>query len=168
VTPNAATRQRLAFMSRIVDKEVRLLLDTRRRLFTPDMNAQRLQALESDPVLADRIEAFVSRFWRLQDTVGDKLLPLTLAALGEKVGPFADNLDRAERLGWIASSDAWFAMRALRNQMVHEYVEDPQLLWQAIVAGSQFTDDLVRAALALIDEGRRRGWLDANPPGPAV
>lgn len=39
-----------------------------------------------------------------------------------------DNLDRAERLDLIKSTDDWLTMRKLRNQMVHEYVEDPEIL----------------------------------------
>lgn len=41
-------------------------------------------------------------FWRLQDTIGDKLIPALLRALGEPQGAVIDNLDRAERLGWLA------------------------------------------------------------------
>ena len=35
-------------------------------------------------------------------------------------------------LGWLESADAWMAMRKLRNQMVHEYVEDPTVLCDAM------------------------------------
>lgn len=79
--------------------------------------------LETDPDLAERVEAFVGRFGRLQDTVGDKLLPLLLTALGEKTGAAIDNLDRAERLRLVHSTDEWINMRNLRNQMVHEYTD---------------------------------------------
>lgn len=81
------------------------------------------------------MEAFVGRFGRLQDTVGDKLLPLLITALGEKASAAIDNLDRAERLGLLRSADELMAMRNLRNQMVHEYVEDPEVLISALRAG---------------------------------
>ena len=71
------------------------------------------------------MEAFVSRFGRLQDTLGDKLLPQLLSALGEKISAVIDNFDRAEQLGLIASADEWMTMRSLRNQMVHEYRRPP-------------------------------------------
>ena len=51
------------------------------------------------------MEAFVGRFGRLQDTLGDKLLPAYLAAEGEFPGTALDNLDRAERLGLLPSAD---------------------------------------------------------------
>jgi len=69
------------------------------------------------------VDAFVARFGRLQDTLGDKLLPAWLAAHGEKTATFIENLDRAEQLGLVEDAQAWIDMRRLRNQMIHEYVE---------------------------------------------
>jgi len=86
-------------------------------------------------LLAERLDAFVSRFGRLQDTVGDKLLPALLNALGESSGPALDNLDQAEKFGLIDSSDNWMEIRRLRNQMVHEYIEDLAVLSSALRSG---------------------------------
>lgn len=99
-------------------------MTTDQRLFGDPFTPERAGQLESDPDLAERVEAFVGRFGRLQDTVSDKLLPVLLVALGETPAAAIDNLDRAERLGLIVSADEWMTMRKLRNQMVHEYVED--------------------------------------------
>ena len=49
-----------------------------------------------------------------------------------------DNLDRAERLGIIASADEWMTMHSLRNQMIHEYVENPLVLTNALQTGHAF------------------------------
>lgn len=114
--------------------------------------------LETDPDLAERVEAFVGRFGRLQDTVGDKLLPQLLAALGEKIASVMDNLDRAERLGLIKSADEWMTMRNLRNQMIHEYVEDPVLLANALQTGHSFVPELIDASGKMIAEIEQRGW----------
>jgi hypothetical protein len=81
-----------------------------------------------------------------------------LAALGERVASAADNLDRAERLGLVRGADEWFQMRALRNQMVHEYVEDPVVLHGALTAGRDFVPSLDFAVDALLGEAARRGW----------
>ena len=102
--------------------------------------------LEDDPDLAERVEAFVGRFGRLQDAVGDKLLPLLLTALGEKSSAAIDNLDRAERLALLKSADEWMVMRNLRNQMVPEYVEDPVVLTSALQSGHAFVPALVAVA----------------------
>ena len=40
-----------------------------------------------------KVEAFVSRFCRLQDTLGDKLLPALLKALGEPDRALLINLE---------------------------------------------------------------------------
>ena len=159
-----ATRLRLQFLCRVVGREARYLQQTTQRLFTDAFTAQAVAQLEADPDRAERVEAFVGRFGRLQDTLGDKLIPAVLAALGERCGPAADNLDRAERLGFVASADEWFAMRGLRNQMVHEYVEDPTVLWDALQAGRRYVPALAATAQALVAEVTRRGW-DRPPSG---
>jgi hypothetical protein len=56
-----------------------------------------VKQMDSDEDLAERVEAFVSRFGRLQDTLGDKLLPNLLVFVGERPATVIDNLDRAER-----------------------------------------------------------------------
>ena len=153
-----ATLLRLRFLARVAGKEARHLAATTERLFTAPFTPERVGALEQDPDLAERVDAFVSRFGRLQDTLGDKLLPLLLTALGEKTGAAIDNLDRAERLGLIASTDQWMEMRRLRNQMVHEYVEDPLVLANAMEAAHGNVDVLLDAADRLRAEIDRRGW----------
>jgi hypothetical protein len=97
---------RLQFLGRVAAKESRHLQSTDQRLFAERFTEMRARNLEDDPDLAERVEAFVGRFGRLQDTLADKLLPVLLSALGERLGAQMDNLDRAERLGFIASAEA--------------------------------------------------------------
>lgn len=91
----------------------------------------------------------------MQDTVRDKLLPSLLEALFETPGPAIDNLDKAERFGFIESADDWMQMRRLRNQMVHEYIEDMAVLFSALRSGHVFVPKLVKAARACIAEVER-------------
>ena len=149
---------RLQFLTRVVRKECQHLATTDQRLFGGLFTLAQAMQLEENTDLAERVEAFVGRFGRLQDTVGDKLLPLLLAALGEKTSAAIDNLDRAERLGLLSSADEWIVMRNLRNQMVHEYVEDPVVLTSALQTGHAFVPALVAAANKMIAEIERRGW----------
>lgn len=91
----------------------------------------------------------------------DKLLPVLLAALGETPAAAIDNLDRAERFGFIVSADEWMTMRKLRSQMVHEYVEDLEdltVLASALQTGHDFVPTLTGAANGLMAEIERRGW----------
>jgi hypothetical protein len=157
VEPKIALR--LQFLARVVRKECRHLATTDQRLFGCLFTLAQAKQLEIDADLAERVEAFVGRFGRLQDTVGDKLLPLILSVLGEKAAAAIDNLDRAERLGLISSADEWMTMRNLRNQMVHEYVEDPIVLTSALQSGHAFVPSLVGAAEKMIAEIENRGLM---------
>jgi len=150
-----AQQERLSFLCRITQKEVQYLLDTDRRLFADLFTLESAQKIETDPLLAERLDAFVSRFGRLQDNLGDKFLPQLLIALAEKPGAAMDNLDRAERLGWIVSAETWLEIRKLRNQMVHEYIEDLAILTSALQAGHQHVSTLVDAAQKMMAEAQR-------------
>lgn len=149
---------RLQFLARVVRKECQHLSTTDQRLFGEPFTLEQATRLEADHDLAERVEAFVGRFGRLQDTVGDKLLPLLLEALGEKTSAVIDNLDRAERLGLLVSADEWMTIRNLRNQMVHEYVEDPVVLSSALQTGHAFVPALIDTADKMLAEIKRRGW----------
>lgn len=158
MTLEPKTALRLQFLARVVRKECQHLTTTDGRLFQDEFTLDHAKRLETDHDLAERVEAFVSRFSRLQDTVGDKLLPVLLVALGETLGAAIDNLDRAERLGWVESADDWLAMRNLRNQMVHEYVEDPAVLISALQTGHVFVQALIHTADKMLAEIQLRGW----------
>jgi len=158
VTLPANTRARLRFLIRVVIKEARHLETTNKRLFDKPFTKQQAASLDADPELAERVDAFVARFGRLQDTLGDKLLPALLAALGERPMPVIDRLDRAERLGLIPSSAQWMEIRQLRNQMIHEYVEDLSVLADALEMAHDSVAILVAASEAMVAEIERRGW----------
>ena len=149
---------RLQFLTRVVRKECRHLITTDQRLFGIPFTPERATQLETDSALAEQVEAYVGRFGRLQDTLGDKRLPLLLTALGEKPAAAIDNLDKAERLGLLDSADAWLGMRKLRNQMVREYVEDLTLLASALQTAHDFVPALVAVTETLIAEIEGRGW----------
>ncbi len=158
MTVTLKTPPRLQFLTRVIRKECLHLATTDQRLFEGMFTIEQTNQLETNHELAERVEAFVGRFGRLQDTLGDKLLPLLLEALGEKISAVIDNLDRAERLGLINSTDEWLTIRNLRNQMIHEYVEDPAVLISALQTGHAFVPTLILTANKMIAEIERRGW----------
>ena len=153
---------RLRQLARIVNREIRVLLLSDERLHPPLIPDWQGVDLDTNPELAERVEAFVSRFARLQDTAGDKLMPRLLLALGEPARVFIDNLARAETLGWLDSAQDWMEMRALRNQMVHEYMEDLALLKKALERAHGFVPKLVAASRRMVQEMRTRGWLEVD------
>lgn len=158
MTLNPKIALRLQFLTRVARKECQHLLSTDQRLFDQPFTLERAKQLETDPDLSERVDAFVSRFSRLQDTVGDKLLPILLVALGETAAAAIDNLDKAERMGLLDSADEWMSMRQLRNQMIHEYVEDMAILTSALQTGHAFVPSLIAITNKLMAEIDRRGW----------
>lgn len=133
-------------IQRLVDKESVYLQDVAQRLFVPEVvTPEWIERLIATPEGRDCLEAFVGKFSRLQDTLIDKLLPYTLAAVGEKTGSALDNLNRADRLGLLGNPDQWLAMRHLRNRLVHEYVEDKADLAAALNLARCMADDLLTA-----------------------
>ena len=76
--------------------------------------------MENNPEIVESLEAFVSRFGRMQDTIADKLLPRWLLILAETPGSQIETLNRAERLDVPSNVENWLAARKLRNKLVHE------------------------------------------------
>ena len=142
----AGQRERLLFLADVVLREAVYLAQTDTRLFGVPFGLAEVARLPTDPDLAERVDAFVARFARLQDTLGASLLPHLLQAELEPVGSVLDNLNRAERLGWIRSASDWAEIRQLRNRMVHEYVRDPAVLVEALQAAHRAVPDLAEAA----------------------
>jgi hypothetical protein len=57
-------------------------------------------------------------------------------------------------------------LRKLRNQMVHDYIEDPTVLADALQTAHDHVSSLTRAAEQMIREVNRRGWGEnADPSG---
>ncbi len=151
--------ERIRFLVRVVEGECRNLKATDARLFSEPFTEHVARQLDSDPVLSERVDAFVARFSRLQDTLGDKLLPLLLAALGEDRPTLIDRLDKAERLGWLQSAERWMAIRQLRNQMIHEYIEEPAVFAPALQTGHEHVGQLLSTAENMLNEIAQRKWL---------
>ncbi|MFT5722657.1 MAG: hypothetical protein ACI9W6_002990 [Motiliproteus sp.] len=149
MTPISGELERLAFLKRVISRESHHLGMTDGRLFAVPLTPSLLSTFATDIALSECADAFASRFGRLQDNLADKLLPALLSLSGEPVRSAIDNLDKAERLGWIVSVDDWLTMRKLRNQMVHEYIEDTQILCDALNAGHNFVPVLQNSARAI-------------------
>lgn len=152
MTMDNGIKERLVALVRIVRKEMEHLNYSRQQLFREAFTEKRAIELDTNPELAQVLEAYVSRFCRLQDTVGDKLLVTWLKATQEKVGVAIDNLDRAEKLGFLESSDKWLEIRRIRNQMIHEYIEDPMQLSEAVNISKQHIALIENFAKKLISD----------------
>lgn len=157
--------ERLASLAETVLREAAHLSATDARLFALPFDGARVEMLARDIDLAERVDAFVARFGRLQDTAADKLLPELLRQLAEPVRSAVENLDRAEKLRLIEGADRWLEARRLRNRMVHEYQSDPAQLALALNEGHALVRVLLDGAAAM---GRQAHRLlnaeDLSPP----
>ena len=129
-TDQQLARSRFLQTLKIVAREARHLAYSRSRLYQEPIDAVWVRVLENHPELGERLEAFISRFGRMQDTMAGKLLPRWLITLAETPGSQLEVLNRAERLGVVTDAQHWLEARNLRNRLVHEYMEDPEYFAQ--------------------------------------
>lgn len=152
----------------IVEREGRHLRYSWNSLFASgrDPGADWVASLDQYPEEAIRLEAFVSRFSRMQDTIADKLIPRWLQSLAERTGSQIENLNRAERLGVLASTENWLVARKLRNQLVHEYMQDPEAFAAALVAAKEYSLMLMATYNRIRGYAEQRMALEAELPEP--
>ncbi len=125
--------------------------------------ADTLERIEQDRELVRIVDQALFRFGKLQDAMGERLVPATLASLAEPYEdrPMRDRLNRLEKLGYL-DAQAWLRWRAVRNRLAHEYPDAPALRLAALRAGIAAAAEL-RQAYALW-----RGRLPAAPsPAPS-
>lgn len=166
MSPAAGLTQRLHHLADVVLREAAHLAQTDLRLFGPGFALAEAASLQGNIDLAERVDAFVARFGRLQDTLGAVLLPRLLEALLEPTGSVLDNLNRAEKLGWVRSAEDWADLRLLRNRMVHGYVSDAAILADALNAAHAGVPDLVASAIAMAARAKR--LVAEKPTAPAL
>lgn len=140
-------------------KEATHLQYTHRTLFTQHIDADWVQQLNSRDDLAEKVEAFVSRFGRLQDHLGEKLIPRFAALLGEAPKSLLDVLAYAEKMQWIESAEVFIGARKLRNLLVHEYMSDAELFLQALFTAREAAEMLFGIVTAIEVEATAVGLL---------
>ncbi|WP_324172645.1 hypothetical protein [Sulfurimonas sp.] len=74
------------------------------------------------------IDQFLFRFSKLQDSIGEKLFKTILLYLDEKIEnkPFIDILNRLEKLELLDDVNVWRELRDDRNNLAHNYDDDPE------------------------------------------
>jgi len=140
----------------ITGKEVMYFQQSRIRVINSNVDIKWIEALDENPQHSEMLDAFVARFSRLQDAIGDKLLPTILKLNLEKVGSQLDNLFRAEKLGWIESADQWIELRGLRNSLIHEYMTNPENLLYALKKVIELGEMLIKTHNLLADNFKNK------------
>ena len=99
------------------------------------LDASRYQKLSDDEI--EPIDQFLYRFAKLQDAMGEKLFLLILEFLKEENTtnkPFIDILNRLEQLGLLENKNVWLELRKIRNNIAHQYEDEPQQAAEALNA----------------------------------
>jgi len=99
------------------------------------LNASRYQQLSDDEI--EHIDQFLYRFAKLQDAMGEKIFFLILEFLKEENTtnkPFIDILNRLEQLGLLENKNVWLELRKIRNNIAHQYEDEPQQAAEALNA----------------------------------
>ena len=94
-----------------------------------------VEALDQDAAVRRLTDQILYRFTKLQDAMGERLVPTTLAWLQEpqESWPMRDKLDRLEKLGYL-DVEAWLQWRDVRNRLAHEYPGTADLRHAAVLA----------------------------------
>jgi len=141
----------------LAEKEAAHLAYTHRTLFAQPIDLQWVQALVEREDLAEKIDAFVSRFGRLQDHIGEKLILRFAALLGSEPKSLLDNLAYAEKTGWLDSAEAFVSARKLRNLLVHEYMAEAELFLESLQAADEATHMLINVVAKIKQQANTLG-----------
>lgn len=141
----------------LAERQAAHLRYTHDTLFSESIDLAWVEMLDKREDLAEKIEAFVGRFGRLQDHIGEKLLPAFARLLGSNARSLLDVLAYAERMGWVVSGEDFVGARKLRNLLVHEYVIESELFLEALLAAKPATELLFQVIHAVKQEALARG-----------
>ena len=91
------------------------------------MNAEAYNHLSDSDIAT--LDPMLFRFGKLQDAIGQRLLPAILLAGQDwrDDETFLDKLHRLEKLGVIPSASDWIKLRDLRSSAMHEYPDEPEV-----------------------------------------
>jgi len=98
------------------------------------ISVEKYNKLTKDEVQA--IDQYLYRFSKLQDTMGDKIFGLIIEKFQANRAklPFIDMLNYLEKLEFITSAKEWIKLREIRNNIAHQYDDEPEEMAPAITA----------------------------------
>lgn len=143
----------------LAERESAHLRYTYGTLYAQPIDLAWVEALAKREDLAEKIDAFVGRFGRLQDHIGEKLLPAFARLLGEQPKSLVDVMAYSERMGWVDNAEEFIGARKLRNLLVHECMTEPALFHEALITAKSATEMLFRVVAATKAEAISRGLV---------
>jgi predicted nucleotidyltransferase len=96
------------------------------------MSASSYIALSDDEI--KNIDQYLFRFAKLQDTIGDKIFIMIIKDFSEDTSRFTflDILNKLEKIGILNNKDEWRTLREYRNDISHQYDDEPKEMAEAI------------------------------------
>lgn len=87
-----------------------------------------------DKAQVQALDQYLFRFAKLQDTLGDKIFKHIVSNYEENISslPFVDILNKLEKTEYIFSAKEWINLRKIRNNIAHQYDDEPEEMSQAI------------------------------------
>ncbi|MDK9693226.1 MAG: nucleotidyltransferase domain-containing protein [Sulfurimonas sp.] len=87
-----------------------------------------------DKAQVQALDQYLFRFAKLQDTLGDKIFKHIVSNYEENTSslPFVDILNKLEKSEYIFSAKEWMNLRKIRNNIAHQYDDEPEEMSQAI------------------------------------
>ena len=140
------------FALELAERESSHLAYTHSTLFAQHIDLEWVIDIANNEDIAEKIDAFVGRFGRLQDHIGEKLIPRFARLMGEQRKSLLDVLAYAEKMQWLDSAEEFVGSRKLRNQLVHEYMTSPELFLEALLAA----DEASRLLMEIVSRIRKQ------------
>ena len=144
--------QNSLFTLELAEREAAHLAYTHSTLFAQQIDLEWVKAIANNEEIAEKIDAFVGRFGRLQDHIGEKLIPRFARLMGELPKSLLDVLAYAEKMQWLDSAEEFVGSRKLRNQLVHECMTSPELFLEALLAA----DEASRLLIGIVSRIRKQ------------
>ncbi len=107
------------------------------------LSAPRYEKLSDEEIQI--IDQYLFRFAKLQDTVGEKLFRSIVSQYVDTIEEltFVDILNRLEKINILSDANIWKKLRAIRNNISHQYDDEPQEMAEALNDMFAYKDELL-------------------------
>ena len=107
------------------------------------LSAQRYEKLSDNEIEA--IDQYLFRFAKLQDTLGIRLFKMIVSEYVDNVNEltFLDILNHLEKIDILEDVNVWKRLRDIRNDISHQYDDEPQEMAEALNNIFAYKDELL-------------------------
>jgi predicted nucleotidyltransferase len=93
----------------------------------------------------ETIDQYLFRFAKLQDTIGDKLFRMIAAEYTDNIEALTliDILNKLEKINILQDVNVWKKLRNIRNNIAHQYDDEPEEMAQALNDIFAYKDELL-------------------------